>query len=106
MMRASPPAEQAGMDATDSSKPAKADPPVRSLRIEADGDWCKRRIRPKIRIMGKWLERAGFKPGGRVSLTCVAPGVIELRSTEASAETSVPQLGSPASLPGEPDAPF
>ena len=99
-MRSLPPAEEVGTDATDSPNPAKADPPVRSLRIEADGDWWKRRIRPKIRIMGKWLERAGFKPGGRVSLTFVAPGVIELRSTEATAKTPVPQVKSPASPPG------
>lgn len=30
--------------------------------------------------MGRWLERAGFKPGTRVCITCLAPGVIELRS--------------------------
>jgi hypothetical protein len=53
---------------------------TRSLKIEADGDAWKRRIKPKIRLMGRWLERAGFKPGDRVHVVCVAPGVIELRS--------------------------
>ena len=54
--------------------------PVRTLKIEADGDFWRRRIKPKIRIMGHWLERAGFSPGNRVHVTCVAPGVIELRA--------------------------
>ena len=49
----------------------------------ADGDFWRGLIKPKIRIMGQWLERAGFKPGNRVQVTCVAPGVIELRSTDA-----------------------
>jgi hypothetical protein len=53
---------------------------VRKLKIEADGDFWKGLIKPKIRLMGRWLERAGFRPGNHVLVTCVAPGVIELRS--------------------------
>ncbi len=53
---------------------------VRSLKIEAEGDYHQRRIKPKIRLTGKWLERAGFTPGQRTRVVCVAPGVIELRS--------------------------
>jgi hypothetical protein len=34
--------------------------------------------------MGRWLEQAGFRPGHRVQVTCVAPGLIELRSADAS----------------------
>lgn len=56
----------------------------RTLKIEADGDrWSG--IKPKIRLRGKWLERAGFKPGNRVSVKCVAEGVMELRSDDTSA---------------------
>ena len=55
-------------------------PPVRTLKIEAEGDGWKGLIKPKIRLVGRWLERAGFRPGTRVSVTCLAPGVIELRS--------------------------
>jgi hypothetical protein len=58
-------------------------PPVRTLKIEADGDAWKGVIKPKIRLMGRWLELAGFRPGSRVRVTCVAPGVIELRSPDA-----------------------
>ncbi|MBI5388522.1 MAG: type I addiction module toxin, SymE family [Verrucomicrobia bacterium] len=57
---------------------------MRTLQIEADGDRWKGLIKPKIRLMGRWLEQAGFPPGHRVQVTCVAPGVIELRSPVAS----------------------
>ena len=51
----------------------------RTLKIEADGDrWTG--IKPKIRLKGNWLERAGFKPGNHVSVTSIAVGVLELRS--------------------------
>jgi hypothetical protein len=53
---------------------------VRALKIEASGDFWKGLTKPKIRLMGHWLERAGFKPGNRVHVICVASGVIELRS--------------------------
>ena len=51
----------------------------RTLKIEEDGDFWKSRAKPKIRLIGRWLERAGFSPGSRVHVTCVAPGFIELR---------------------------
>ena len=56
--------------------------PVRKLTIEAVGDFRKGQTKSKIRLIGLWLERAGFKPGSRVHVTCVAPGLIELRSSE------------------------
>jgi Toxin SymE, type I toxin-antitoxin system len=59
--------------------------PVRKLKIEANGDFWKGHIKPKIRLMGNWLERAGFQPGNHVQVTCKGPGVIELRSTEIPA---------------------
>jgi hypothetical protein len=54
---------------------------VRRLKIEAVGEFWRGLIKPKIRLTGHWLERAGFKPGTHVQVTCVSPGVIELRST-------------------------
>lgn len=69
------------------SEPARI---VRTLKIEADGDCWKGLIKPKIRLMGRWLERAGFKPGQRVHVTCVAPGRIELRSADTSVTVSKP----------------
>ena len=56
---------------------------TRSLKIEATGDFGRRKIKPRIRLMGHWLERAGFKPGDHVSVHYVSAGVIELRSDYA-----------------------
>lgn len=67
----------------------ESDPPVRTLKIEADGDRWKG-IKPKIRLMGHWLERAGFRPGNRVHVACVAPGMIELRSSDTLMDESKP----------------
>jgi cell division inhibitor SulA len=53
---------------------------ARTLKIEEDGDRWKGRIKPKIRLSGNWLERAGFKPGNRVAVMPISEGVIELRS--------------------------
>ena len=64
------------------TEPTAPKPPIRTLKIEADGDFWKGLIKPKIRIKGHWLERAGFTPGNRVQVACVAPGVIELRSPD------------------------
>lgn len=69
-------------------------PPVRLLKIEAAGDFWKGLLKPKIRLMGGWLERAGFRPGHRVYVTCVAPGVIELRSGEAVLGKETPAVSS------------
>ena len=79
----------------------KPDPAVRSLKIEADGDFFKGVTMPKIRLMGRWLERAGFSPGNRVQVTCVAPGVLELRSPDASTVTETQPTAS-----AQPDCPF
>jgi hypothetical protein len=57
--------------------------PVRTLKIEEEGDYSRGHIKPKIRLMGHWLARAGFGPGGRVSVKHLGPGVIELRSETA-----------------------
>ena len=56
---------------------------VRRLKIEEQGDAWRGRIKPKIRLIGRWLEQAGFQPGSHVQITCVSPGILELRSTEA-----------------------
>ena len=68
------------MDALEPPKRTEPDPAVRTLKIEEAGDFFRGRIKPKIRLMGRWLEQAGFKPGSRVAVTHLAPGVIELRS--------------------------
>jgi len=57
--------------------------PLRTLKIEEEGDFSEHRVKPKIRLMGRWLEKAGFRPGGRVQVVCRAPGIIELRIPDA-----------------------
>ena len=56
---------------------------TRTLKIEEEGDFSAKRIKPKIRLMGRWLEKAWFSPGGRVHVVCRAPGIIELRTPVA-----------------------
>src|SRR5262245_14586125 len=60
--------------------------PSRSLKIEATGDYFYRKITPKIRLAGQWLERAGFKPGHRVEVRLEERGTLTLRSVETGTE--------------------
>ena len=57
---------------------------TRSLQIESCGDFWRRDIKPKIRLTGKWLERAGFKPGHRVTVEIGQPGTLTLHFLEQS----------------------
>jgi len=82
-------------------KPSQPDAPVRQLKIEAAGDFWKGLIIPKIRLAGRWLERAGFSPGSHVHVTCLAPGVMEVRSLDALTTD-----GSKSLAQEQPDCPF
>jgi hypothetical protein len=70
------------MNTTSITQAGDVAPSIRTLKIEAGGDAWKGTIKPKIRLMGHWLERAGFIPETRVTVRCIAPGVIELRADE------------------------
>jgi hypothetical protein len=70
----------------------------RTLKIEEHGDSWKARIKPKIRLIGRWLEQAGFKPGMRVQVKCVAPGVIELRSPDSMMSNETKRVSSEPEL--------
>ena len=59
---------------------AKAD--KRRLKIEAVGDFAAGKIKPKIRLSGRWLERAGFKPGHRVEVHSFKAGELTLEFKE------------------------
>jgi len=66
-----------------------AEEKTRTLKIEATGDFWRRKIKPKIRLCGHWLEHAGFKPGHHVQVTVLKPGELTLQlvkepQTEAS----------------------
>ena len=54
----------------------------RSLKIEAIGDFAYRKIKPRIRLSGHWLEQAGFKPGHRVGIHPLRPGELMLQFRE------------------------
>ena len=55
----------------------------RRLKIEATGDFAARKIKPLIRLSGRWLEQAGFKPGHRVSVSQLKTGELLLQFHEA-----------------------
>ena len=58
---------------------------TRTLKIEAIGDFATRKIKPRIRLSGQWLERAGFKPGHRVEINSLKTGELALQFRESEA---------------------
>lgn len=54
----------------------------RSLKIEAVGDFARRKIKPQIRLSGQWLEKAGFRPGHRAVILVPRPGELTLQFKE------------------------
>ena len=81
-------------------QPTQPDPSVRQLKIEAVGDFWKGLIIPKIRLAGRWLERAGFSPGSHVRVTCLAPGVMEVRSLDTlTTDDPKPRVPEPPNCP-------
>ena len=63
---------------SDSAKPVRR----RSLKIEGIGDFAYRKIKPRIRLSGRWLEKAGFKPGHRAVIHESRPGELVLEFKE------------------------
>ena len=70
----------------------------RSLAIEELGTsfQVEKRV-PLVRLKGHWLKAAGFTAGKRVTVTCLSPGVMELRAETASATPE----GCPVRLAGQ-----
>lgn len=67
-------------------------PSVRTLAIEAAGDFCYGKVTPKIRLAGRWLEHAGFRPGHRVEVISEQAGTLTLRFIAAPPATVAPSL--------------
>ena len=61
---------------------------TRNLKIEAAGDFWRGKVSPKIRLTGKWLERAGFKPGNRVEIKLIEHGKMTLEFLPAKNSNS------------------
>ncbi len=59
----------------------------RILTIEETGDYYASTVRPRIRLSGQWLERAGFKPGHRVQVEWIEDVVLSLRFVEVAKPT-------------------
>ena len=59
-----------------------------TLKIEAIGDFARCKVKPRIRLSGYWLERAGFKPGHRVAILLLKPGEMTLHFREATDATA------------------
>ena len=74
---------------TDSLQVASSDRQFRSLKVEAIGDFAQRKIIPRIRIAGHWLEQAGFKPSHRVQVLIEQPGSLTLRFFEQGKEAAL-----------------
>jgi len=54
----------------------------RTLKIEVDY-WSKP-VKPKIRLHGRWLQQAGFRPGHRVEVRISEPGTLTLHFVETA----------------------
>ena len=67
---------------------------TRSLKIEAVGDFAHRKIKPRIRLSGQWLEKAGFKPGHRVEILELKPGELSLQFREETPKRGQRKIGS------------
>ena len=57
-------------------------PKTRILKIEAIGDFAYNKVKPRIRLTGQWLEKAGFKPGHRVEISSLRSGELSLQFKE------------------------
>jgi hypothetical protein len=55
---------------------------TRSLKIESIGDFVYGKVKPRIRLSGQWLEKAGFKPGNRVEINSLESGKLTLQFKE------------------------
>lgn len=65
---------------------------TRKLKIEerAVDHHIERRV-PMVRLKGKWLKAAGFPAGQHLTLTVIAPGVMELRVVDTAPAVNASQ---------------
>jgi hypothetical protein len=61
---------------------------MRSLKIQPVGDFWRKKVKPQILLSGKWLEKAGFRPGHRVEIL-VQPGLLTLRFQDQGSEVTL-----------------
>jgi hypothetical protein len=54
----------------------------RTLKIEITGDFASKKIKPRIRLSGHWLAKAGFMPGHAVEIQSLKAGELMLQFKE------------------------
>lgn len=59
-----------------------ATPFPRMLKIQDAGDYFRKEVTPQIRLQGKWLLKAGLRPGKQVQITNPQPGVLIVKCLE------------------------
>ena len=65
---------------------------IRTLKVEKTGDFFLSKIKPAIRLKGRWLERAGFPSDTRARVVIRETGVLEIHALN-------PQLSTAHDLP-------
>ena len=85
------------LDRRDNSKAGLPSPSQaiarRTLKIEPLGDPWRRKLFAGIRLKGRWLVRAGFRPGRRVTVIVSSPGSLQLRIVPESPTAVAPVSG-------------
>ena len=54
----------------------------RKLKVEEVGDFYRKRTKPRIRLKGLWLMKAGILPNNHVVIENPEPGVLVLQLIE------------------------
>ncbi|HWY32316.1 MAG TPA: SymE family type I addiction module toxin [Candidatus Acidoferrum sp.] len=57
---------------------------TRTLKIEKTGDFFHQKIKPALRLKGRWLEQAGFTPDSRALVVVRETGILEIRAIPLS----------------------
>lgn len=66
----------------------------RCLKVEAEGDPWRGKLKPKIRLVGRWLEQMGFPPGGQVEVSPIEPGLLQIKLKPFVCEEATAAYGS------------
>ena len=57
-------------------------PNTRILKVSEVGDFYRKRTCPYLRLMGRWLFRAGIQPNSYVRIDNPQPGVLVIRMVD------------------------
>ena len=53
---------------------------ARTIKVEKTGDYFYAKVKPAIRLKGRWLEQAGFSPNSHARITVLADGVLQIQA--------------------------